>query len=595
MTDRPMVTLIATPATLPKGRVWGTGGWIDPRDREALDWLTLVRFLGWDVELLDATTTGRAAAAAVPSRVVVLAGDPGGISQDIVARTAAQLLENPLLVLARAAREGSTLGVFAGAAATGDAITGRSIDWRGPGEPVSWRATNILTACRLVLDPESEIWATLDGAPLVVARRHGSSVVVTFAGHPSEWRGADPAGTRLITEVLTRGLPRPVAWLDFEGTLVLRMDDPGGAQNVHSRTWNYQKLGADAWRTVGAELASREARLSIGYVSGWVDDGDVARGRLTVRGSAVSRRPGVIHPSPVVRYEDLAGHAPGSAHDYVGEFEGIQELRRAGLADVELHGYTHMHPDLERWARADDRFETWPATAWYRELGPAAAASLNHLPLADHPLARAVSLFRQYFETFPTTLICPGDQWTDAALERALDLGLVLVSSFYLGIRDGDRFCWATHVCAPYLNVPDSTWFSSGLPVVGYFHDYELAQEGVKWMARWLDRWRDAGARRLIDFRELAAALAVRIGAADEGGQLTLTVRRTDHVAPVRPIPVRLWRAETLPSRVVVRSGGRSDDVAVERLSDGSGRVLVPVHLLRDSHVLGPARMYSAT
>ena len=66
-----------------------------------------------------------------------------------------------------------------------------------------------------------------------------------------------------------------------------------------------------------------------------------------------------------------------------------------------------------------------------------------------------------------------------------------------------DRFCWSQHICAPYLDEPEAAWFGAGRPVVGYFHDRELAPEGVEWMRRWLDWWQNAGAQRLMDFREL--------------------------------------------------------------------------------------------
>src|SRR4051794_3730231 len=35
----------------PSQSIWGTGGWMPPEHREALDWLTLSRFLGWDVTI----------------------------------------------------------------------------------------------------------------------------------------------------------------------------------------------------------------------------------------------------------------------------------------------------------------------------------------------------------------------------------------------------------------------------------------------------------------------------------------------------------------------------------------------------------------
>jgi hypothetical protein len=44
------VTIIATEGELPpRRRVWGTGAWFSPDAREALDWLTLSRRLGWGV------------------------------------------------------------------------------------------------------------------------------------------------------------------------------------------------------------------------------------------------------------------------------------------------------------------------------------------------------------------------------------------------------------------------------------------------------------------------------------------------------------------------------------------------------------------
>ena len=194
----------------------------------------------------------------------------------------------------------------------------------------------------------------------------------------------------------------------------------------------------------------------------------------------------------------------------------------------------------------------------------------------DHPLSHALALFREYFDAMPTTLISPGDQWTDDTLERAIDLGLRLVDSYYLAIRHEERFCWAQHVCAPYLNLPDSTWFASGLPVVGYFHDQDVAVEGVGWMTQWLDRWQEAGARRLIDFRELASAVGCRLTLEGDARQLRLTVERETIPAPVRPIPVRL-RAKGFPSRMAVRVNGQSTEVVINVCQDGTGLALLPV------------------
>jgi hypothetical protein len=167
-----------------------------------------------------------------------------------------------------------------------------------------------------------------------------------------------------------------------------------------------------------------------------------------------------------------------------------------------------MHPDATAWAKAPDRYQ---AVGWYRELGPRTLPVLSRLPPEQHPLSLGASAVERYFGARPTTLICPGDEWTNEALEHALDLGLSLVSSYYLAVRHGDRFCWTQHVCAPYLDEPDCAWFDSGLPVVGYFHDREPSVEGPGWLAHCLDRWIVCGARRFILFRDLAYLLSLTL------------------------------------------------------------------------------------
>jgi hypothetical protein len=549
---------------------------MQPQDREALDWLTLVRFLGWDVEVVSPADDPRGWRRRI-GQVTVIACDPDAVDEEAVDAIASRLNDHPALVVCRAAPGGTPLARLASVSLDGEARAGRSIEWRGPGAPRAWRSARPLDGQRLFLQPDARSWATIEGAPVVAARPYGRGVVATLGIHPSEARDTDPSGTALMKTLLTWGVPPPVAWLDFDETLVLRMDDPGGAQNVHSRSWCYPKLSRDAWAAVGRDLAARRGRISLGYISGWVDDGDESRGRLTIEGRAVARRPGAVYPSPLVRYEDVAGHLPGTVHDYTAEFQGIQALRQAGVADVELHGFTHMHPDREAWVRAADRFESGPATAWFREFGRAAVPALERLAPADHPLARAMGLFREYFGTRPTTLICPGDQWTDATIVRALEFELQLVASYYLAIRHQDRLCWAQHVCAPYLNQPDRSWFAGGLPVVGYFHDYELAREGAGWMTTWLDRWQEAGARRVIDFRELAAAVGCRLTLHEASRRLTLVLDRRDAPAPVRPFPVRLRTERESPKRMTVDFDGHAHEVDVETRADGSGRALLPV------------------
>ena len=507
--------LLITDALPTRARIWGTGGWQMPEEREALDWLTLARLLGWQVSIArPGKLTGLTSA-----HWIVVACDSALLPVDDVARIERRLAAAPGLLVARAAKQGAPLARLMGSAGETVAKGARAITWpRADG--TSGHAL-LKKPLPLVSLPDGNVWAKIGRLPLVVLRPLGRGYVATLAVHPSVLRDASGAGTALLSDMLVSAAGRPVAWLDWQGTVALRMDDPGAAQNVWLESWAYPKLHAPAWKKVGAILARHKARLSIAYVSGWVDDGDPARGTLTVGGQHPDRHPGGVYPSPEIVYRDRHGHRPGTRHDGPSEYRGIQDLRQRGLADVELHGHTHMHPDSEAWAAAPDRYTS---VGWFREVGRAALPILAARGAKNHPLTIGRASLQQQFKTTPLALVSPGDEFTDAAIERALDLDIELVSSYYTAIRHDGRFAWSTHLCAPYLDEPDTGWFAGNLPVVGYFHDRDLAVHGIDWLERNLSAWRAAGATRFVDFRELVAALELKIGTQDTSDGVAVTV-----------------------------------------------------------------------
>lgn len=584
MLDQPStsVLIVAGDSELPgTERIWGTGGRLWAESREALDWLTFVRLLGWHVQVAWSSQLAATPRESPIPRCIILGCDPSALGADALRWLANILDSSQVLVVTRAADSQAPLSRFAGTLRTSAFAAGRRIDWRGPGDQRTWFCRTDIELPGLKSNADDLLWATLEGTPIITARRVGLGVVATLGFHPSAARDSAGAATALLRHLLSRATRQPTAWLDLEGTLVLRMDDPGGAQNVYCKAWHYPKLGRKAWDAIGADLKQRNARLSIGYVTGWVDDGEPSRGELFVDGQAADRIAGAIHPSPLVCYRDLAGHSPGMLHDCSAEYRGIQTLRALGLAEVELHGYTHIHPDANAWLAAHDRYLS---LAWYRELGKPAEAALARRALHEHPLAQGLAALRQFYGVDPTTLVCPGDEWTNASLERALDLGLTFVSSYYLAIRDGPRFCWATHVCAPYLDEPDSAWFDSGLPVVGSFHDREPALYGPGWISRWLDQWRAAGATRLVDLRELAAAVSCRLELEHCHGILRLHVAREHGVEPVRPIPIFVHLPDKpLPDQLVIIEQNGAVSAKIEHLAGGLGRTWLPVGATRAS------------
>jgi hypothetical protein len=577
MSRQAQVLVIAAPGELPpEQRIWGTGGWQEPKARAALDWLTLVALLGWDATVSDAHTVADRGVPAATRWIIVACPDEC-VTAGTTAAITAHLRYRPTLVVAGAGKAGRPLAELAGVSCDLDCSTGRNLAWSGPGERRNWRLRSKIESPALTIGDGANVWAQLDGGPLVAARGQDRGTVATIGFDASAARDSAGAVSALLKHMLVAGAHGPVAWLDLAGTMVLRMDDPGASQNLHLHGWRYTQLDSHAWTRIGATLQRAEARLSVGYVAGWVDDGDPARGKLELAGAAAARRAGAVHPSPGIRYVA----ADGSVNDYMAQYRKLLELQHRGLVGIEMHGFTHMHAALDRWAHADDRYD---ALAWYREFSADAAAARAVTTGEGGPLAEAAAALRRHFGATPTTLIFPGEAFTAASLAAALDLGIELIGSYYLALRRGGRFCWAQHVCAPYLDEPDAAWLDAELPTVGYFHDRDIAIEGPEWFPNQLERWMAAGVRRFVDYRELAVALARPFTlTSDATGCLLLSIENRDAPTLFRSLPIRLRATDSaLPRTVTVRTAAGTATVPVTPEGQATGTMLLPVDAVEE-------------
>ena len=115
-------------------------------------------------------------------------------------------------------------------------------------------------------------------------------------------------------------------------------------------------------------------------------------------------------------------------------------------------------------------------------------------------------------------------------------------------------------------------------------------------MRRHLDRWQAAGARRFVDFRELAGAITRRLRITRHGAGWVLEVGPGDAPPLVRPVPITVrFAADTVPARVGVLRGGSRADVAVENRGDGLASLLLPAETaLTSSSAAGSGRVTGA-
>ena len=265
---------------------------------------------------------------------------------------------------------------------------------------------------------------------------------------------------------------------DLRGVLVLRLDDPGASVGRHLNGWRYEDVSPETWAAFWDAL-SGFGRVSVFCCPGFVeDDGRVVDSR--------SRKP--------------------------GEWAALDEGVRSGLADLECHGYTHMHPDTKAWASAPDRHDE---VGWFREF---------RSPLErDEPAAERQAEIIAHWQAAcgrGTSLVAPGEAWGLGTLAAARDRGLELFTSWGVCRLQTPVPTWSRGIASPYLDEADAGWFAGGLPVVGYWHDRDMAIGGPRWVGEQLERWRDAGARRAWAFADLARAYRTPIRATLEDGEV---------------------------------------------------------------------------
>ena len=151
---RQPLVVVASDTELPVDlSVWGTGGWMPPDQREALDWLTLARLFGWDVTVRRQHNSGLDAELPTGCRWVVVACDPETLRTDLVSQLAARLAKEPLVVITRASGSDTPLSGLSGVGQRAENAAGRSLIWSGPGPERAWKCRTGFSVARLEKGP----------------------------------------------------------------------------------------------------------------------------------------------------------------------------------------------------------------------------------------------------------------------------------------------------------------------------------------------------------------------------------------------------------------------------------------------------------
>jgi hypothetical protein len=175
-------------------------------------------------------------------------------------------------------------------------------------------------------------------------------------GTSAIWIGGDhqhmldyPAARTLLKRALVWAVGFSV-YRDWSDSVIMQLDDPGGAQCAWLEHWHYPTLSEEQIEErLIAPLKEHGALLVVNLNPGFVND--------------EKRR---VEPAWTQRFED----GFGTMQDYASTRRGIRAGIEAGVFEVQSHGWTHMQHDLVSepgpWYGAEldgERAEV----GWYRE------------------------------------------------------------------------------------------------------------------------------------------------------------------------------------------------------------------------------------
>ena len=174
-------------------------------------------------------------------------------------------------------------------------------------------------------------------------------------------------------------------------------------------------------------------------------------------------------------------------------------------------------------------------------------------------------------------LIFPGEEFTKQVQEDALDLGWEVISSYYQAFRIEDRFCWSQQICSPYLDEFDSKWISSEMPFIGYFHDFDLSRNGLKWFSECIENWKKLGVKNFIDLRTLLIGLNYNLSIKEEKSSMVLHLDNEFISTSDYHFRIKLKSTnKTLPEEIFINKGDKTGCVRLENVKSNLGEFTIP-------------------
>jgi len=366
---------------------------------------------------------------------------------------------------------------------------------------------------------------TLEAGTYALASRAGHAALTVRdggeAGHVA-WLDPDRASGQIYRQRWRDLLKRTIVWAngyalyeEYPRSVMLSMDDMGAADKTFYPGWHYQTLSEELIRSGIIEPLQRHHAVIVeNIVTGFVD-------RKTHR---------VLNPWQQKAVDELDRSV---VHDYASTKRGLDAGQKAGVFDIESHGWTHMPPDLD--SPPGPLWGAPPASAvvqlnWYKEFGDEIRRAEIPAIVQRVHLQRGIDCLEEDFGVRPVSVVAGGGLSSHSMANNTLRLA----AKMGFGLAQPESTCYLGHDLCLTLEpvLPRVQWqydrplaaaempWTIDAPIFLGFHDRDVAMDPGS-----LDRLLDnLGGVRFMTFAEYCAYLHADVAREDSPDRLTLKV-----------------------------------------------------------------------
>src|SRR5687768_14178341 len=182
--------------------VLGTGGWMAPEDREALDWMTLIALMGWKAQLQDPQNFQLSDSDHQTIKWIILTGEPDAISSNLWEQLLFITKTKKILLITGAGKKNGWLSNHFGIHHSENRSCCSHINYCGQVSRRQWKLQKPMQLPGLEISGALDELVTMEGACIAASHTESGRKVLFLSFHPSSARDTEPVFTSLLKQLL---------------------------------------------------------------------------------------------------------------------------------------------------------------------------------------------------------------------------------------------------------------------------------------------------------------------------------------------------------------------------------------------------------